>query len=283
MTTLARSAHQALEAVHAMIYFVPEAKQRFAALGLDSFGLAYFGGRAAPMGAVGAGVVTATFYNFSPTTVADSIPKAWSIASPADIVSARFDAADAALRRLLGAELAESPDVAEAAELAARACEGCAPEARPLYAGHADLEWPETPLLRLWHATSLLREYRGDGHLLALQRAGLSGVGAVVLQSTSGTGLAEGFAQKSRGWSDDEWESTKDALRARGLVDPDRVITEAGANLREEIEVETDSLASGPYTHLGKDSADRLLQIGSQLSRALLKAGAFPRENFAGA
>ena len=32
---------------------------------------------------------------------------------------------------------------------------------RPLYAGHADLAWPDAPHLVMWHALSLLREHRG--------------------------------------------------------------------------------------------------------------------------
>ena len=65
------------------------------------------------------------------------------------------------------------------AELAGLLREACtvlrAPEGRPLYAGHADLPWPDEPLLELWHAASLLREHRGDGHIAALLHAGLTG------------------------------------------------------------------------------------------------------------
>jgi len=64
--------------------------------------MCYFAGRAAPMGAVGAGVVAATFYNFNPDLVARFIPRAWDLAGPAAIVEARFAAVDAATVRLLG-------------------------------------------------------------------------------------------------------------------------------------------------------------------------------------
>ncbi|MEN3271540.1 MAG: hypothetical protein V7636_301, partial [Actinomycetota bacterium] len=58
----------------------------------------------------------------------------------------------------------ESPELIEAAELARRAAEvACErPEGRPLFAGHASLPWPEEPHLVLWHAQTLLREFRGD-------------------------------------------------------------------------------------------------------------------------
>ena len=47
--------------------------------------------------------------------------------------------------------------------LTREAAAGCRPEGRPLYAGHAALDWPDAPHLVMWHALSLLREHRGDG------------------------------------------------------------------------------------------------------------------------
>ena len=73
--------------------------------------MCYFAGRAAPMGAVSGGVVTATYYNFSPGLVARSIPRAWELARPDAIIGARFAAADAALTRLLGPDVIASPDM----------------------------------------------------------------------------------------------------------------------------------------------------------------------------
>lgn len=281
-TELARPCHKSLEALHALIYFSPDADEAFTELGLDTRTMRYFAGRAAPMGAVGAGVVAATFYNFNPRIIAEVIPHAWSIASPATVVETRFRAADTALRKLLGEEVIASDELAEAAALARRATEACRPEARPLYAGHADLEWPSEPHLVLWHAISLLREHRGDGHLMALQQAGLSGLHALVLQITSGEGLSRQFAQLSRGWSDEEWAHAQDELRARGLLDADGAITGEGTALRERIEQQTDALAAAPWAHLGAENAQRLAAHGKQLSRTVAKAGAFPGQAFAG-
>jgi len=78
-----------LEPLHGMVYFVPETEQHLTAAGLKPGRMSYFAGRAAPMGAVGAGVVTATFYNFSPSLVAHMIPRAWTMASPEQVVEAR--------------------------------------------------------------------------------------------------------------------------------------------------------------------------------------------------
>ena len=279
---IARHCKNSIEAIHSMIYFVPEAEQRFGDLGLKPGRMAYFAGRAAPMGAVSAGVVTATFYNFNRDAVAAEIPRAWSIASPADVVAARFDAADAALRRLLGEQTLASGPVSEAAQIARHATDACDPAGKPLFAGHAGLDWPEQPHLQLWHAISLLREFRGDAHIVALQTAGLTGLQALVLQNAAAVGLAEGFLKASRGWSDEQWAATQEELREAGLIDGDGAITDAGKALREQMEATTDSLSMAPWIHLGEHKIEVLTSNSAELSKAIARAGAFPAGLFAG-
>src|SRR5579875_2441291 len=99
---VAARVHRALDPLHALVYFAPEADEELAATGLRPGRMAYFASRAAPMGPVPAGVVVATFYNFSPELVARHIPRAWTLAAIDDILAARVRAADRALRRLLG-------------------------------------------------------------------------------------------------------------------------------------------------------------------------------------
>ena len=84
----------------------------------------------------------------------------------------------------------------------------CTPEGRPLYDGDDDLELDRGPALVMWHALTLLREHRGDGHIAALNSAGLSGIEALVTHSATGEGFLAGFAQASRGWSKQEWDAT---------------------------------------------------------------------------
>src|SRR4051794_35291889 len=170
--TVARRMHRTLEPYHGMIYFVPEAQAAYEAIGLTGRRMGYFASRGAPLGAVPADVVIATFFNFNPGLVRRSIPVAWERARPATISDARLGAADAALRRYLGGAVG-SPEMRTAADLARRACDGCRTEGRPLFAGHAALAWPDEPHLVLWHAQTLLRECRGDGHIAALVAAGL--------------------------------------------------------------------------------------------------------------
>src|SRR3954462_10981472 len=130
-------AHRAVEPLHNHLYFAPEQDEHLTAVGLRPGRMCYFAGRAAPMGAVGPGVVAATFYNFSPALVARHIPRAWTLAAPEQVVAARFDAARASLTRLLGENVAGSPEVAELAGLLREACSVLRPEARPRYAGGA--------------------------------------------------------------------------------------------------------------------------------------------------
>ena len=274
-TPLVRRAHNATNSLHSLIYFAQEPEEQFTALGLEPGRMSYFAGRAAPMGAVGPGVVTATFYNFSPALVARCIPRAWALASPAAIVAARFAAVDVVLRRLLG-DLADSPELAKMSGLLREAASACTPEGRPLYAGHADLDWPDGPLPEFWHGLTLIREYRGDGHIAALVAAGLSGLEALVTHTATGRGFVPAFARASRGWTQQEWDDAVARLTERGLLDADGALTAAGQEVRAHVESETDRMASPPWQHLGDERTEELTAIGQELTRVVAAAGAFP-------
>ncbi|MCO1657395.1 hypothetical protein KDL28_20260 [Pseudonocardia sp. S2-4] len=263
-----------------MTYFAPETEQHLTGVGLKPGRMSYFAGRSAPMGAVGSAVVAAAFYNFNPALVGRSIPAAWSLADPSDVVAARFASVDAALRRMLGDEVLTSPEVAEAAGLARRAAEAARPEGRPLAAAHLSVEWPTEPHLVLWHALSILREHRGDGHIALLVDAGLTGIEAIVTHVASGKGFLLAFAQASRGWSEDEWGAAVAGLTERGLLDDQGALTAQGADLRNRIEADTNRVGFGPWAHLGADGAARLGELGGTVVRALLAAGCFPPEVF---
>jgi hypothetical protein len=274
---LARS----LEALHAMSYFAPETEQHLTAAGLEPGRMCYFAGRAAPMGAVGPGVVTATFYNFNGALVARHIPAAWALAAPSALVAARFAAADEALRRMLGADVIASAEVAEAAALARRAAAAATAEGRPLAAAHLDLDWPTAPHLVLWHALTILREHRGDGHIARLVDAGLDGLEALVSYTATGRGFVVPFALASRGWTQDQWDATAARLADRGVLDGEGALTPGGLALRKALEHDTDRLGHAPWAHLGAERAARLGEIGGSLARALVAAGCFPDGVFA--
>ena len=280
--TVAR-AHRAVEPLHNHVYFAPETEQRLTGVGLRPGRMCYFAGRAAPMGAVGAGVVTATFYNFAPALIARHLPRAWTLASPGQVIEARFAAARASITRLLGGEeAAAAPEVTELAGLLREACSALTPQGRPLYAGHADLPWPGEPVLDLWHAATLLREYRGDGHQAVLVTTGLTGIEAHLTYTATGRGFTEEVARTGRGWTEEEWNTARGDLVDRGLMADDGRLTPEGDLLRRELEAETDDLSAAPWEHLGAERTARVVELGKALSARLVANGAYPSGVFAG-
>ena len=278
---LAGRVHRAIDLLHAFMYFVPEADEELTEVGLRPGRMGYFASRSAPMGPVSAGVTTATFYNFNPEIVARHIPRAWGLASIDDILAARLRIVDRALRRMLGDEAAQAPAVVEAAELARAATVDLPTGGRALYAGHARLDWPDEPHLALWHGVTLLREFRGDGHVAVLMVAGVSGLDALVTHTATGRGFTEQAAKATRGWSDEEWDAAVARVRERGLLDASGGLTEDGIQHRAEIEQATDDLAADPWRSLGVERTERLIELGKALSRQLVNGGALSSGVFA--
>ncbi|MEV5515542.1 hypothetical protein AB0L50_21950 [Streptomyces flaveolus] len=273
-----RRCHNALNSLHSTHYFSPDVGRELAALGVTDPRAVNFAVRAAALGPVGAGAVTATFYNYKHDLVARHVPAVWETVTPAQVLAARTRAVDATLRRLLGEEAVASAEMAEAAGLALRAAEGCSRSARPLYSAHADLPVPGEPHLALWHAATLLREHRGDGHLAALLAAGLDGLEALVTHTATGKGMTPKWVFTTRGWNQEEWDAASDRLRDRGLLDDAGELTEQGVALRDGIERETDRMDEAPYAHLGAEGVARLTELGTAFARRALAAGAFPKD-----
>ncbi|QQC92491.1 SCO6745 family protein [Streptomyces alfalfae] len=273
-----RRCHNVLNALHSSHYFSPDVTRELAGLGITHPSAVNFAVRAAALGAVGPGVVTAAFYNYKHELVAAHVPHIWRIASPEDVLAARLRGVDATLRRLLGDDAVASPEMAEAAGLALRAAEACTRTARPLYSAHADLPVPQEPHLAYWHAATLLREHRGDGHVSVLLGAGLDGLEALVTHTATGKGTRPKWVFSTRGWDKDEWRAAEERLRTRGVLDAEGELTEAGVALRKEIEAETDRLDRAPYEHLGTAGVERLTELGTVFTGAALQAGAFPAD-----
>jgi hypothetical protein len=165
---------------------------------------------------------------------------------------------------LSAADLAEAADLARTAALAA--CER--PEGRPLFAGHASLPWPDEPRLVLWHAQTLLREFRGDGHVAALTVEGLTGCEALVSHAASGEVPAD-LLRATRDRTGDDWLAAEERLRSIGWLDPDLALTDLGRRRRGWIEQRTDELAAAPYGAIGADGCARLRELVRPLSRAM--------------
>jgi hypothetical protein len=269
-----KALHRRLEPLHAFVYFSPEASLRYAALGLDGQA-GYFASRSAAMGRVGSEVVIATFFNFKPDLVRDVLPATWDVVSPEQLLEARMLGADETLRRVLG-DLIEDPTLMEVAELTRTAALACAPAGRPLFAAHAALPWPDEPHMIAFHAVTLLREHRGDGHVAALTLENLTNVEVLVTHAASEEfSLPEEILQLTRGFSDEEWEAAKGALRGRGLLDDDGNLTVEGIEMRQRVEDRTDVAALQPWEALGQESCDQLLELARPFTRAVMKSGIF--------
>lgn len=270
---LPRAAHKVLEPLHTMVYFVPDAGERYEAAGIKGGMRGYFASRSAALGVVPAEVVIATFYNFSPGLVRKAIPSCWESATPEGVLAARYDAVDAAWTRLLGEAVLKSEEMAEAASLAREACSAIEGEivGRPLYAGHASLPWPEPDHLQLWHAATLLREHRGDGHIAALVLAGLSGLDASVSYVVYGSSMNEDLQRTTRGYSEEEWAQAKVDLQQQGIFDTDNQFTEQGRQQRQELEAQTDLAAATPYEALGEQRTQRLVELVRPWARSISK------------
>jgi helix-turn-helix protein len=270
----ARRTFRVLEPIHGMIYFTPHGPIAYAAVGITHQRMGYFASRSAAMGAASAESVIATFFNFSPALIHRALPAAWDLASPDDVLSARRRAVDQSLRQAWGDAIAGA-QVAEAADLARRAAERAAqrPQGRPLFAAHASLEWPDEPHLVLWHAQTLLREFRGDGHVALLLTEGLDGLGALITHSATGALPAESL-RTTRGWTEDEWAAGVERARADGwLADaPALVLTEAGERRRRSLEERTDELSVFAYEAIGEEGCARLRELARPLSAAIITA-----------
>ncbi|MGY4767673.1 SCO6745 family protein [Kribbella sp. CWNU-51] len=269
----ARRMWKALEPYHAITYFSPETKQATDALGLKGGWMSYFGCRAAPLGPVGPDLVAALFYSFHPAMVARALPDAWDHATPAQLLDARLQAVDAAVRRLF-----PGTSFDRAADVARRAAELAPVSGRPMAAANAALEWPDEPHLVLWQATTILRESRGDGHVAALVGAGLSPCQACLTISAAGGPSKEVF-QVNRRWSDEDWAAAEDDLRGRGVLDSTGALTDAGRALRQEVEDTTDRLADQGWRALGDDLTAELHDMVHPLSAQLMSAGFIPQDN----
>jgi hypothetical protein len=272
----ARALWQLIEPIHAVAYFAPEPVSALKDAGYRGYWMGYFAGRAAPLGPVGPELVHAVFYNFRYDRVARALPAAWEFAPPAAAVDARGRGSVAALRRALGSA-ADGPALVRAAELAGKAAAAAPIEGRPLFASYRTLPVPADPLARLWHAATLLREHRGDGHVAALLVAGIGGRESHVLQHLA-IGTPRDVYGSARDFDDGEWEQRLASLRAKDLVGPGG-LTALGVSVKTDIEASTDALAAAAYATLTRDELAELVGLLRPIAQAVVRTGDIPLDS----
>jgi hypothetical protein len=224
------------------------------------------------MGRVPASVVIACFYNFAPARVRSAIPSIWEHVTPDEAMAIRDVSVSRALCRVLG-DGVTGRDLMTAATLARACIEGCDGVGRPLFAAHTDLPWPDQPHMQLHHACTLWREFRGDGHNIALAAAGIDGIECHVLLAGTGVVNAQ-VIEKLRGWPIEEWDAARLRLLSRGLLDERGLCTDRGRDCRAEIEAHTDRLAGEPLRRLGDDGTRQLIAVLDPIVSHLVDSGA---------
>ena len=269
-----RSLWRGFEPIHAVTYFAPECRDALRSLGLRGFWMGYFAARAAPMGQVEPGVVTAAFFNFNGTMVRRSIPDAWGFAGAPAVLRVRRSAAATALRRVLPSV---DDRAVELVPVLRRVVEGADGSGRVLFSANRDLGVPGDPVEALWQCCTALREHRGDGRVVALTAAGLDGCEALAVFAAS-ENVPSAMFRENRGWSAGEWNDACRRLGVRGLMD-DGHISQRGTELHRSIEALTDQLAHPPFTVLSSAELATLDAGLREVADAVLVAGQIPFPN----
>jgi hypothetical protein len=197
--------------------------------------------------------------------VARAFPDVWTRISPDALLRERLGSAVRALHEHAG-PIAPA-DAAGTAALLRRVVEALDPAGHPLGAANAGLPWPDDPVAALWHAATVLREHRGDGHVAVLTAARLDGCAAHVLRDAADGSRA--LTQPNRGWTDEEWQAATERLCSRGLLHPDGALTEDGARLRRFVERRTDEIAAAAWVVLDADERTHVRRSLLPLARRL--------------
>ncbi|WP_199192888.1 MarR family transcriptional regulator [Amycolatopsis sp. BJA-103] len=265
--------YELLEPICLVTYLADECNEELAALGHRTYWDGYFASRAAPLGWVPAQVVHAAFYSFAEGEAARHVPSAWETIPPEASVAARERGSAASLRRILGDELAGSPGLVRAADLATKAATSAPMEGRVVYAGMRALPVPGDPVARLWHSATMLREHRCDGHVAALVGARIGGTEAHVLSALEmGIHPPESFGRIHH-LPKERLAAVMDGLRERGLVDTDGRFTDSGRATKQRVEDLTDELAAPPYDALSSAELDELIAELEPITATLVATG----------
>ncbi|SMY00041.1 MULTISPECIES: SCO6745 family protein [unclassified Brevibacterium] len=290
-----RTVSSRLNSFHSAMYFSETVGQEYAKHGLETGVEGTLAARSAPLGRVNAGVVSAAYYNYSHAFLSDQFPKLWEKVSPETMVQARFDAV-----AVFMAELFESrEDIALLTEAATELATAMTPvlanmdfSGRVLAQATADAvsaHTANTAFEQLWDVATIAREFRGDGHVASLVTAGVPGIDALMLDVATGASFKPRAAQKTRGFTDEEWKSAQTRLAEAGLITVDAdergfdlpAITDAGRDLKEQVEQLTDGTVAAAWSALSDEEIEALVSPSRSLIKVLAQSGAFPATIFA--
>ncbi len=243
-----------LEPLHAVLYYAPEAFEEAAALGYatEERWASYFAWRAAPLGTPDVPEAVRAFHSFAPAMVDRHISAAWTTAVP-QAVLAYCARSTVRIGRCSGAgwrarssrrpppwrgapRRRRPPRRSRSRGRQLRAALAGSPAPRALAGGDRPARAPGR------------RTHHGPDR-------GLDPVESLVSFAAIGAAAPEVFCL-SRGWSPAEWDAARLRLRERGLLAADGTATEAGRELRAEMELRTDEQAADPWRALGRPGAN---------------------------
>ena len=115
-----------------------------------------------------------------------------------------------------------------------------------MYAALRAVPIPDDVVARFFHAASLLREHRGDGHIAALMIESIGGLEAHVLFALDLGMPAEKFGRIHH-LPAAQLAAVVHGMRDRGLVGDDGWLSEQGRAVRERVEALTGQWVD-PYT-----------------------------------
>jgi hypothetical protein len=283
-TERVRRLRNAVEPVAAGVYFAPEALAEYEKLGFDgspaadATGVArpelksYFVSRGASLGQVPGEVVASAFGCFNPKVVVPATDAGWQIASRDAVLAARERGSTEMLARVLG----ENPDgLQRVTNLMTRAADAAPWAARPIFGGLHALGIPDDPMGAMWRAADLLREHRGDSHVISWAVGGVDAM-EILLLTEQWWGLPARAYAPTRGWLPEDMDAGFERLQRRGLMTDDEKLTDVGRAFREEIEVRTDELERPVIESLG-DDLDELLDHLDPWSDSIIAAQSYPQ------
>lgn len=245
-TSLSQRNARCVQTTIGWIFWDPGAVRRYEALGLAP-GLGYIAARSAPFAGAGPEAVAAVFGSIS----VEAIRHVFELLDGPEAFLEVWRERNAAVREGLQSF---APDALAALEEFGPTLWDVVAQlplnARPFVASHLALDVPEDPVLSGWHAVNFLREWRGDTHWALVGAHGLSGGEASILHN-AWLGYDGDWLSLSRGNTIEQIDAAWRALEAKRLA-TDRVVNEAGLELRQRLEDETDRLGALPWQLLGR-------------------------------
>ncbi len=272
--TPARRLRDAMEPLACQSIWSAEAAEGYLDLGLEEWFPAYIWERTSALGNPPTALAVMAMGVWNPELIGPLFEQAVATISHDDVVAVRITGPGQTVRRLLGDIDAEAAAVVAALR---RGIEAAETTARPLFTGLTAEPWPDDIAAQLVHACHLLREHRGDSHLVVCARAGLDPVEMNVLTALycGYQPLTEALAYTAtRGWSQQQMDAACERLRWRGLLD-ETGFTEQGLRFRGGLEAQTDTMQQSIIDAIRPDLERHIKQL-DVWSNALVAVGGAP-------